>query len=179
MIKLPIFSALLFGKLEQWASKPLAYNHYSLFLSTKTLPLFSHPPGISVTALKSQEKMRTFTFFCSKNLSHSIHYPCIRHKFAALKHIFLAPGHFFQEIVSITCLPPQTNFIWHLLYSFREGQALSGMNSTEPLGTKVEFSPQPLFAARVEHFLNSILPTDGMLNSMQSLRLCTSQRDMN
>lgn len=95
MIKLPLFSALLFGKLEQRASKPFAYNHWLFFVSNKPLPLLSHPHGISVTVLKSHEKMRTFACFYSKHLSHSIHYFHIRHKFAALKHIFLALGHFF------------------------------------------------------------------------------------
>lgn len=111
MIKLPLFSALLFGKLEQRASKPFAYNHWLFFVSNKPLPLLSHPHGISVTVLKSHEKMRTFACFYSKHLSHSIHYFHIRHKFAALKHIFLALGHFFfffQEIVSTTCLPHQS-----------------------------------------------------------------------
>lgn len=181
MIKLPLFSALLFGKLEQRASKPFAYNHWLFFVSNKPLPLLSHPHGISVSVLKSHEKMRTFACFYSKHLSHSIHYFHIRHKFAALKHIFLALGHFFfsRRLSPQPAFPIKANFIWHLLHSFREGQALPGMNSTEPLGTTVEFSPQPLFAARVEHFLNSILPTDCMLNSMQSLRLCISQREMN
>lgn len=47
--------------------------------------------------------MRTFIFLYSKHLSHSIHYPCIRHKFAALKQHFLAyffPGDCLHSLPS-------------------------------------------------------------------------------
>lgn len=47
------------------------------------------------------------------------------------------------------------------------------------LQTEVEFSPQPLLSVRVEHFLNSILPTDSRLCSMQSLWARISQREIN
>lgn len=109
MIKLPLFSALLFGKLEQRASKPFTYNHWLFFVSNKPLPLLSHPHGISVTVLKSHEKMRTFACFYSKHLSHSIHYFHIRHVCCTEAHFFSSwPFFFFQEIVSTTCLPHQS-----------------------------------------------------------------------
>lgn len=109
MIKLPLFSALLFGKLEQRASKPFAYNHWLFFVSNKPLPLLPHLHGISVTVLKSHEKMRTFACFYSKHLSHSIHYFHIRHVCCTEAHFFSSwPFFFFQEIVSTTCLPHQS-----------------------------------------------------------------------